>query len=227
MLARIAMASVLGLAFTSGLLGQEQKNVSLNLREERRIDSATVQRRQAAAQRALDRVVPEVKLNEESFSDAIDQLRDLSGANFFVNWRSLESVGVNHNTPVSLHMRNQPLFKVLDVVLAMAETRQAKLSYGIDDVITISTADDLAKNVVVQVYDVRPLLDATTAERHRKQVTGLLNLLMNQVDPPTWKDRGGSVGAMRELQGQLIVTQTPQNQRRIASLIHDLAGIRA
>ena len=35
---------------------------------------------------ALDRKLPEVRLNNIAFSDVIEFLRDVSGANLYVNW---------------------------------------------------------------------------------------------------------------------------------------------
>src|SRR5882724_6762662 len=50
---------------------------------------------------------------------------------------------------------------------------------------------------------------------------------MDTVNTDSWKDRGGSVGALRELEGQLIVTQTPENHRQLKNLLDQLREERA
>ncbi|HEX8913223.1 MAG TPA: hypothetical protein VF796_12760, partial [Humisphaera sp.] len=53
---------------------------------------------------------------------------------------------------------------------------------------------------------------------------GITALLMQSVAPDTWRDNGGMVGAMRELNGRLIVGQTADNHRRVEAV---LAALRA
>ena len=50
-----------------------------------------------AALASLHKKVPEVKFDNTSFSDVIDFFRDITGANIAVNWRALESAGVDEN----------------------------------------------------------------------------------------------------------------------------------
>ena len=233
-----------------------------------------------AVQAQLDRKLPEVKFDAVSLSDVIDFLRDVSGLNVFVNWKSLEAAGVERNTPVTAQLHDVKFSKALNIILAQSVGGgQTKLGYTLDEgVITISTADELAKNVVVRVYDIRDLilsvpdfndapqfsLDAaqnssgggggggvgqggggtaqvtntlfsgngttttTTAGPTREElVDSITKLIEETVGSDTWKDNGGSVGALRELQGQLIVTQTPENHRELVALLEKLRETRA
>jgi hypothetical protein len=43
--------------------------------------------------------------------------------------------------------------------------------------------------------------------------------IQDNISPESWRDNGGSVGAMRELSGQLIVTQTPEGQHDVRRLL--------
>jgi hypothetical protein len=47
-------------------------------------------------------------------------------------------------------------------------------------------------------------------------------LVMETVAPETWRDKGGSAGALRFLGTQLIVTQTPDAHKQIADLLEQL-----
>jgi len=62
--------------------------------------------------------------------------------------------------------------------------------------------------------------DPTAAE----VAEGICALLMQSISPDTWRDNGGMVGAVRELNGRLIVSQTADNHRRIEAV---LAALRA
>jgi hypothetical protein len=50
----------------------------------------------------------------------------------------------------------------------------------------------------------------------------LMDLIQETVDPDSWRENGGTVGAIRELQGQLIVTQTSENQALLMDLLKQL-----
>ena len=57
----------------------------------------------------------------------------------------------------------------------------------------------------------------------REQLVDMfLTLIRETVDPDSWRDNGGTLGAIREIQGQLIVTQSEENQRQLAELLRQL-----
>jgi hypothetical protein len=100
-----------------------------------------------ATKKVLDRVLPEVNFNANALSDTIDFLRDVAGANLFVNWRALEAAHVSRNRPVTVRLRNVPLRTALWLLLESAQAQgDAPLDFAVDQgVISISTAADLAK----------------------------------------------------------------------------------
>jgi len=210
----------------------------------------------------LNRKIPELSFDEVGFGEVVDFLRGASGANLFVDWKSLEAAGISRNTPVSARMRNISFSKALSVILDAASGGNKKLGFRVEDgVITITTADELSKNVTVRVYDIRDLLvtvpdfipqveaalgpspashpaarvggvttpqTASTHPASRDElVEQIIALIEDTVATDSWKARGGSVGALRELQGQLIVTQTPENQRELANLLEQLRETRS
>ncbi|MCY2955128.1 MAG: hypothetical protein NTU53_24640 [Planctomycetota bacterium] len=52
-------------------------------------------------------------------------------------------------------------------------------------------------------------------------------IIKSKIDPESWTDNGGKFGSLSYLQGQLIVTQTPENQRKLVSLLDKLRETRA
>lgn len=180
-----------------------------------------------AARKALDMRLPDIELTGAKVSDVIDALRDRSGgANIFVNWKSMETIGVRRDAAVTVGLHGRTLAAALDVVLTVAAPQRDAWGVQVDDgVIVVASKDDLAKNVAVRVYDVRDILGRGIApDERQRRVNALTRLIQDQVDAASWKDRGGQAGAIRELKGQLIVTQTPENHLKLVTL---LKGVRA
>jgi type II secretory pathway component GspD/PulD (secretin) len=233
-----------------------------------------------AVQAQLDRRLPEINFAGQGLADVMDFLRDVSGSNIFVNWRALEAAGINKDAPVTARLKDVRFSKALTTILSDVGGGNIKLTYTIDEgVITISTADDLAKNVVTRVFDIRDLLvevpdfdnapsfslddqqgssggggggggggrggggggggggglfgnsgGEQTKEKtqtFQERMDALVKLIQETIDPTSWRDAGGSVGGVRALNGQLIVTQTPENQRGLVNLLEQLRETRA
>jgi general secretion pathway protein D len=148
-----------------------------------------------ATQLLLERRLPELKLDNIPFTDVIDALRDLTNANIFVNWRALESEGVDRAAPVTARLRDVKFAKALDTILKDVGGGTVNLGYTIDDgVITISTQTDLAKNTLTRVYDIRDLIveipDFADAPQFQLQQSN------------TTSGRGGGGGGSQSLFGQ-------------------------
>lgn len=65
--------------------------------------------------------------------------------------------------------------------------------------------------------------DQTLEER----TDDLVRIITENVDRDTWVDNGGAVGKIQRFQGNLIVTQTPNNHRLVDGLLGDLRKFRA
>jgi hypothetical protein len=197
----------------------------------------------ASVARQLDRPLPAGTRLEGRFTDAIDKLRD-TGLNVFVNWRSLDQVGVGRDTHVSVDVGGVTTSEALARLLAAASPKNRRrldaLDFHLDEgVVTVSTKEDLSRNTLTRVYDVRDLVAATPPPvpvaggmppfplvggaapawpapvPARTDPAKLAKLIgkVRAIEPDTWRDAGGHAGSVREISGQLIVTQTPWVQR--------------
>ena len=94
--------------------------------------------------------------------DVISFFRDVSGVNFHANWRALEAVGVNKDTPVTLKAQNIALGRALDLVmdqLVAGGDRFSRVYWVIDGgVVHISTGQELNREMRVKTFDVADLL---------------------------------------------------------------------
>lgn len=166
--------------------------------------------------------VGEFRSDGDRLSDVIDRLRDRSGADIFVNWKALAAPGVTHDLPVTFRSPGPTLADVLDDLLIelCGSGNGPRLGYDVDeDVITISTSEDLSKNTLTRVYDIRDFLRAADSRDDRDKAVAAVVRTVTGVDPLSWRDHGGKLGMVRELGGQLVVTQTPAVHRRLRDLL--------
>ena len=152
-----------------------------------------------AIQAQLDRKLPEVHFDAVAFVEVIDFLRDVTGANIFVNWRSLEAAGIDRSAPVTMRMRNVSFSTVLRLLLD--STAPGMLRHDIDGgVIIISANPELtvqmnpmtgmpaanpgvaASPSVTRVYEVRDLLGTTAGDNEAELKDPQLSQLRQRRD---------------------------------------------
>jgi hypothetical protein len=109
---------------------------------------------------AMTLVLPDLRLDGVPLTSAIDYFQEASGANFHVNWKALEALGVARDTPVTVHAKGLTLQKALTMTLSQLPSGDQISFYREENVIEI-TSRELANNAVVTVvYDVSDLLIA-------------------------------------------------------------------
>jgi hypothetical protein len=114
---------------------------------------------EVSARRALDRSLPELKFDNITLGDAMDFLRDVSGANIHVNWRVLEESGVGRDATINVRLRGVPLRKVLRLVLAEAASGNNLLTFYVDEnVIEVTTREIADQQMFTRVYPVDDLI---------------------------------------------------------------------
>jgi RNA polymerase sigma factor (sigma-70 family) len=189
----------------------------------------------AAIQAQLARALPEVNFDGVGFSDVIDFLRDVSGANIFVNWKALEAAGVDKNAPVTARLKNVRFDKALETILASA-AGDNRLAFKSDrGVLTITTADLIGGGgggaaaggggagalVAKRVYEINDVV-AGGADREG----AVVKMITGSIAPSTWKGNGGS-GEAKFVSGKLVVTTSPENQKAVANLLEQVRKLTA
>lgn len=219
-----------------------------------------------------DRVVAEklrqpipVQFDGNTFENVVEYLRNVTGINLFVNWKSLEAAGIAPNTTITLQLSNVPADKALRLILDQVGGELVSLGYTIDEgVVTISTRDQINQNTVIRTYDIRDLLvqapnfeeapefdlnqitqstqggggqsgslfsDSDEEEEGiltRTELTEQIKTLIREtVDPENWRQNGGIVSSMNELNGTLIINSTTDNHKQVLSILNQLREQRA
>jgi hypothetical protein len=179
----------------------------------------------AAARERLETIVKEFAFQRAPLGQVLESLQGLCGDSFTINWKALEAAGISRETTVSVKLSNVPARRVLATILMNADAA-ANLGYTLDDgIVAISTRDDLnsARYQVVRVFDIGDLLQPRTPipsnYSHDDMVKELVDTIKTTVAPESWRDAGGQIGSLRELDGKLIINQTQDNQRAVATLL--------
>jgi bla regulator protein BlaR1 len=163
--------------------------------------------------RQLDRQLPSLEFDAVGLSDVIDFLRDVSGANIVVNWKSLEAAGVQKDTPVTAKLRNIKFSKAINVVLDGAGGGSGLVIWRPEGNVITITAGSPGGKVVQRTYDVHDLVaDGGKAD-------SLLRMITGSIDADSWKDNGGKTGTIKLEAGKVVVTQTEANQKSISNLL--------
>ena len=113
----------------------------------------------AQVRTSLNRVMPAIDFRGIPLKDAIDFLRDVSGANIHVNWRALEAAGVTPDTTINVKLRQVSLRKVMTLILNEAAAGNTALTFYVDDGVVEVTTKEIADGMMyTKVYDVQDLL---------------------------------------------------------------------
>jgi hypothetical protein len=208
----IMLVALLG----SVVLAQQGSRVILSEKEleKARTDDAT--------RAALERKIPSMKFNDVRLIEAIDFLRDVSGANIHVNWRAIEKAGIERDTLLHIQVTDVTLAKALKLVLGDASTDAVELKWVVDEgVIEIAPAETFEQQLSIIFSDVRDLTDAKDDDKARK----LIDLICETVAPATWVQNGGQ-SSIRCFDGTLVIIQTQENHDAVAHVLKRLRDFR-
>ena len=105
-------------------------------------------------QTILNRRVAEIEFHDAPLEMVFEWIQKYSGAHVYVRWPVLEDAGIARDKPITVKARNRRLELVLWLILNEASAGEVSLAYQADaELIIISTAADLGREMVVRVYD--------------------------------------------------------------------------
>ena len=109
----------------------------------------------SAIAKQLQTVIPEVKFDGVTFSDALQFVSDISKLKISPDWDALTKAGIDKSTPLFVQIKNASISTILDVMLDHASEGHTTLVYS-------ATADGVA---VVPLVDPLPKTRVDTAQR--------------------------------------------------------------
>ncbi|MBI5863991.1 MAG: hypothetical protein HZB38_05705 [Planctomycetes bacterium] len=121
--------------------------------------NAAAAARPAPAANPLDRRIPAVSFDEVPLDQVLDWLQSESGLNVVARWEVLGDMGVSRDKAITLHVRNLRLSQVIWLIMNQAAGPDLKLAYrACDNLLILSTEDNLGREMLVRIYDVADLL---------------------------------------------------------------------
>jgi hypothetical protein len=173
-----------------------------------------------ASRHTLDRPLPEMHFAGSSFSDVIDFLSDVTGANFSVDWKALDAAKVDKDTPITLKMNSAvPLKKALKMILSQAGGTGTLTWYIDDGVIQITTQEQEDKEMITRVYPIQDLLFTPTDYNDAPS----LSLQNNNSNGGGGGGQGGGGGGQNSQQNQIFTNTTSTTSQQQLSTQKDRA----
>ena len=122
------------------------------------------------AAQVLQHRIEEADFEDVPLGQILDWLAEVAELNLVVRYQTLEDAGVERHKPLSVHLRNLKLHQVLWIVLEEASGPDLDLAYEIlgDNLVVVSTAEDLDCELHVRIYDVRSLLAASATWHYQR-----------------------------------------------------------
>ena len=102
--------------------------------------------------------LPQAKLDNVTFSDALDYLRDVAGLNIHVDWKSLQAANVSKDAEINLNLHDVSAGKVLSLVLSEAGPGDLLTFYIDQNVLEITTRQTADQQMITVVYYVQDLI---------------------------------------------------------------------
>ena len=177
----------------------------------------------------MERHLPSVRFNGNAFGDVIDFLRDVTGAEFRVDWPALAAAGVTGQTPVTARLRDVKVSKALHLIAAAVGRPDDPPDFFIQEpgVIACTAASVRVRRRVSRQYDVVAVLHSwgrsrpSSAAEVDSRAADVQAWLIRSVDPNSWLWNGGRLGSLGVDPGRRVLTvvQTPENQDAVASAL--------
>ena len=109
---------------------------------------------------AMSQPLPAVTFDDTPLEDAIEFIRNTSGAAIYVDWAALELAGVERTTPVSVQLRGVSASKLLQLTLQTASPFEELTFYAADGVVQVTTQEKADADMVTRVYPIQDLIVA-------------------------------------------------------------------
>ncbi len=156
-----------------------------------------------------------VDFSNKSLGEVLNSIAGVSGVNLVIDWRALETIGVEPEAPISLSLKKVSLGKVLALVLEQVTDPDIPAGLLIDDGVLMLTSDQVIRDrhAVIRTYNIGELQERTNE---------LIDIIASQIDPGGWDIHGGDAGSLSPFGELLIVRATPSIHRKVARLLDEM-----
>jgi hypothetical protein len=179
---------------------------------------------------ALRRRMAEIQFDGVTLQAAVAMLADQAHADLVADWSMIESARVPTRSPISLRLRDVTFAEALRAVLESAGA--GRLDFHVNGAcVILGLPAEYTYELTTRVYDIRDWPDgvigsATSAKgsfdpiiRHEQLVRRLLIAIRQVTSPGCRITTDLDSGVASEINGRLVVTDTWENQERVADLL--------
>lgn len=167
-----------------------------------------------------------VNFQDNRLVDVLDFIAKRTNLDIQTDWRALEEIGVDPDSPVSLRVRNARLSSVLDRVLEIVSDPDIRAGWTVRDGWVVVSSDDeiRRRHTSLRVHPIGDLLqDIETAggePKSREQLSSeLIDSITRLVDPEGWQINGGDSGTIIHLGTSLHIRTTVSIHEQIGGLL--------
>lgn len=162
---------------------------------------------------ALEQAI-ELDYTDTSLADFCADLSQRLQINFVPAQRRLEEAGISIHRLITCSFPPAPLRVQLSRFCNAME-----LDYRIgNDMLCLSTPEDIESYQMTKIYDVRPLTDADLG---LTDIDSLCELIQTHIQPQSWDEVGGP-GSVMEFRELLVFTQSEEVHREVAGFLQQL-----
>ena len=214
----------------------------------------------------LDNTTLPANFADNTLEQALNYFAQMTALDMDVDWESLEEIGIDRETTVTLSLKQANARTVLERLLDKVSTdpvTQADWAV-VDGMLQVASEDRIRRNVVLEIYDIRDLVFEVpdydeapeidlqsvlqssqgggggqspfqnTNQQNQQdrlpledRIEQIKEIIYSNIDEESWPQGGGTEGAMYDLNGQLLIRNTPKNHREIRSLLSKLRESKA
>ena len=153
---------------------------------------------------------------------ALEYVREASGANVVANWPALALLGVDQDMKLTIKADGISGADLLHRICRQLSIVDPVSFRAQDGVVLVSSKDDLCRETVIRVYDIRDLVGPDASRAKGRTHSSLMDLILDFVDPTSWRDYGGLDGSARLAGHLLVVRQARRRHREVADLLSQL-----
>ncbi len=160
-----------------------------------------------AAPEHASKSVGKVEFSDTPLAEVLRRVADSAGLMLLVDERSLESIGLMQDSPVTMSLKEATLQTVMDELAAWSSNESGMgLSYRVrDGVLRVAGAHDLdlADRMLVTIDVSGPIESGISGEE-------ICDLVKTFIEPESWEDNGGDLGRMNVVGTKMFIRATPR-----------------
>jgi type II secretory pathway component GspD/PulD (secretin) len=160
-----------------------------------------------AAPEHASKSVGKVAFTDTPLGDVLRHVSESAGLMLQVDERSLESIGLMQDSPVTMSLKDATLQTVMDELAAWSSNESGMgLSYRVrDGVLRVAGAHDLdlADRMLVTIDVSGPIESGISGEE-------ICELVQTFIEPDSWETNGGDLGRMNVVGTKMFIRATPR-----------------